>query len=127
MAPMRSEPRLVVNRFWAISTTSSSSFREYGYAWVEVGSGGRTCLGAACSCAGRAVDDEVAGQVAFRHIRNRIRTRIIVAVPVSAPTAYVEDPEADDRQDDVARASERAEWDHEHIDDPGIVERVARV
>src|SRR6266566_5286478 len=121
-APTSSDPLLVVNRFWAISTTSSSFLlREYGYTWVEASDGARfrsRCVGAGCE-----MHDEIAGKVSGGHVRNRTGARIIVAAPVSAPASNVKDTEADDRENHVPRTSERSKRDHEDVDDPSVVRR----
>src|SRR5881397_4054797 len=115
-APTRSEPRLVVNRFWAISTTYGSSLlREYGDTGVEASDD--TGLRARRVRAGSDVRDEVSGEVARRDVRNRAWAGVVIAVSVSAPASDVEDAKADHRQNGVPRTSERPERNHEDVDD----------
>src|SRR4051812_32819584 len=70
--PMKNDPRLVVNRFWAISTTGTPPlFRHDCHAGVEASDDARLGTGS-----GRAVGDvrdEIAGKVPGRNVRDGIR------------------------------------------------------
>src|SRR6266545_3846344 len=97
-APTRSEPRLVVNMFWAISTTSYSSLiGHHDHAGIEAawitrfGSVSADCVD---------VPNEVPDDQARVAVRNRIvpiaLTGVVEAITLSSPTRDVEVPKADD-------------------------------
>src|SRR5438132_11361899 len=97
-APTRSEPRLVVNRFWAISTTSSSSlFRHHDHAGIDA-----VWITTDGSVAAHRVDvpNKVSDDQARIVVRNRIvavpRTRVVEAATLPVPACDVEVAEADD-------------------------------
>src|SRR5438445_9268150 len=97
-APTRSEPRLVVNRFWAISTTSSSSlFRHHDHAGIDA-----VWITTDGSVAAHRVDvaDEVSDDQAGVVVRDRVVSvalaGVVEAPTLAIPTSDVEVAEAND-------------------------------
>src|SRR5437667_12212341 len=97
-APMRSEPLRVVNRFWAISTTSSSSlFRHHEHAGVDA-----VRVASHRSVAAHRVDvpdevsDDQACVVAWNRIVTVSLTGVVEAPALSVPTCGIEMTATDD-------------------------------
>src|SRR5438034_1784293 len=97
-APMRSEPLRVVNRFWAISTTSNSSlFRHHEHAGIDA-----AWIARQSSVSAHRVDvpdevsDDQACVVAWNRIVTVSLTGVVEAPALSVPTCDIEMTKTDD-------------------------------